>query len=253
MKLGAQLYSVRKMLQSEEDIRATFKKISQIGYENVQLSGACPMDAHILRDISEEHSLPIVCTHSSLDRIVNDTEALINDHKTFGCSVIGLGAMKKELRKSYEGLKEFLAMLEEPVKRIHDAGLDFAYHNHAFEFDILEDGVSKAYDIMLDTCEDWHFILDTYWVSFANHDPIEYIHKVGSKRLMNIHFKDLANDENRSICACGDGVLDFTSIFNACVEENVVNVLVEQDNAVDAPDMFDEMTRSFKHLRPIIK
>ena len=253
MKLGAQLFSVRKKLQCEEDIRSTFKTIKDIGYENVQLSGACPMDANILREISEENALPIVCTHSPLDRIIGDTDALIAEHKIFGCSVIGLGAMKKELRSSYEGLKEFFALLEEPVKKIQDAGLNFAYHNHAFEFDILNDGVSKAYDIMLETCESWHFILDTYWVSFAKHDPIEYIHKVGAKRLKNIHFKDLAKNEERSICACGDGVLDFSAIYEACVEEGVKNVLVEQDNAVEAPDMFAEMAKSFSHLRPIVK
>jgi hypothetical protein len=33
---------------------------------------------------------------------------------------------------------------------------------------------------------------------------------------------------------------------------DVQNVLVEQDNAVDTPDAFAEMAKSFAHLRPIV-
>ena len=44
MKLGAQLFSVRSFLKTEEDLKETFAKIKSIGYENVQLSGAPQMD-----------------------------------------------------------------------------------------------------------------------------------------------------------------------------------------------------------------
>ena len=80
MKLGAQLFSVRTFTQTAEELRATFHKIKEIGYENVQLSGAGPIAAETVREISLETGLPIVCTHSPFDRIVNDTDALIADH-----------------------------------------------------------------------------------------------------------------------------------------------------------------------------
>jgi len=60
MKLGAQLYSVRSFLQTEEDLKATFLKIKAIGYENVQLSGGPRMDAQFLKSVSDEVGLPIV-------------------------------------------------------------------------------------------------------------------------------------------------------------------------------------------------
>jgi sugar phosphate isomerase/epimerase len=106
---------------------------------------------------------------------------------------------------------------------------------------------------MLEKCPDWKFLLDTYWVEFAGYSAVEYAQKVGGARLTNIHFKDLAKDEKRSICACGQGTLDFTSIYNKCVELGVENVLVEQDNAADLGDPMDQMQLSFNHLRPIIK
>ena len=252
MKLGAQLFSVRTFTQNAEDLRATFEKIKQIGYENVQLSGAGPIPADTVRAISEETALPIVCTHSSYDRIVNDTDALIADHVTFGCPVIGLGAMPKELRESTEGLEKLLADLSEPVKKIRAAGLNFAYHNHAFEFAALPNTKEIVYDMMLERCSDWHFIMDTYWVEFAGRSATEYITKIGTERLVNIHFKDMAKNEERSICPCGEGVLDFAKIFDVCQKIGVQNVLVEQDNAVKSPDAFADMATSFRHLRPIV-
>lgn len=251
MKLGAQLYSVRTYLKTEEDLRKTFQKIKAIGYEAVQLSGAAPMPAEYLREVSGESGLPIVCTHMPFDRIVNETEALIAEHKTFGCPVIGLGSMPKDYRGSREGLETFLNLLKTPVQKILDSGLHFAYHNHNFEFESLDGGL--LFDEMLERCTGWQFILDTYWVEFAGHSAVEYIGKVGGDRLPNIHFKDMAKDEKRSICSCGSGVLDFSAIYAKCREVGVKNVLVEEDNAVEKEDPFSEMGNSFRHLRTIVK
>lgn len=251
MKLGAQLYSVRNFLQNETDLKNTFLRIREIGYENVQLSGAAPLPAEVILDASLASGLPIACTHTPLNRILEETEQVIREHRTFGCSVIGLGSMPSAYRGSREGLDAFLKEMERPVRNILDAGLHFAYHNHAFEFDTFENG-DCAYDIMLEDLPQWHFIMDTYWVEYAGRSALDYIRKIGTDRLMNIHFKDMARDERRSICACGDGCLDFQSLFDACLEVGVQNVLVEQDNAAQAADPLGEMERSFRHLRPII-
>ena len=253
MKLGAQLFSVRNLTKTPADIRTTFEKIAAIGYENVQLSGAGPIDPYELKDIVDGTGLPIVCTHVAYKALIEDTERLIREHRIFDCSVIGLGSMPGAFRGSREGLENFFEEISPAVKTIQDAGLTFAYHNHAFEFEKIPDSERTVYDIMLDRCPDWNFILDTYWVEFAGYSAIEYIEKVGGARLQNIHFKDMANDEKRSICPCGSGTLDFQTIYQACKSIGVKNVLVEQDNAANTPDPLAEMQKSFTHLHPIIK
>ena len=122
MKLGAQLFSLRDFIKTPEDIRTTFQRVKAMGFENVQFSGGGPIDAHELKAISEETGLDIVCTHSSFDRILNDTEALIEEHKIFGCPVIGLGSMPKEYRKGEKDLMSFFEDLKEPVQKILDSG-----------------------------------------------------------------------------------------------------------------------------------
>lgn len=253
MKLGAQLYSVRNATQTPEELDQTFARLSAMGYENVQLSGVGAIEPERLRDISAKYGLPIVCTHSPYNRIIGDTEALIREHRIYGSPVIGLGSMPKNMRKGgREALDFFLSELAEPVQRIREAGLNFAYHNHAFEFTMLPEGEENAYDLMLRLCTDWQFIMDTYWVEYARHSAVEYVKKIGAHRLINIHFKDMADNEKRSICPCGKGTLDFAAIFEACRAVGVENVLVEQDNAPESPDAFADMEFSFRHLRPIV-
>ena len=251
MLLCAQLYSVRTAAQTPEGIEATFEKIQKIGYEGVQVSGIGQIDAERLRDISKKTNLPIVCTHSPFDRIVNDTDELIKEHKIYGCPVVGLGYLPRQYQGSKANLDTFLKLIEGPARKIKSAGLDFAYHNHHFEFAPLPDSDKVIFDVMLEDCPDWTFIVDTYWVEYAGRSAVEYMKKVGAERLNNVHYKDMAPD--RSICACGLGTIDFKAITDACVELGVQNALVEQDNAVDFPDMFEQMEISFKNLRGKIK
>lgn len=248
MKLGAQLYSVRTFLQTEEELKNTFIKIKNIGYENVQLSGAPQMDAYFLKTVSEETALPIVCTHSPYDRIIGDTEALINEHKIFGCSVIGLGSMPKDMRGTKEGMDKFFAELEAPVKKIKAVGLDFAYHHHSFEFDKFTDYNGFAFDF-IEEKQDWSIILDTYWIEYAGRSAVDYIKRIGGERLKNVHFKDMKGNETRDICHCGEGILDFRAIADICRSIGVENVLVEQDNATKTDDPFMEMKLSYDYLK----
>ena len=253
MKLGAQLYSLREFTKTPEDLEKTILKCKEMGYENVQFSGVAAMTPEIWAEISKRTGMDIVCTHSAFDRIVNDTDALIAEHKIFSCPVIGLGSMPGEFRGTLEGFERFLAVMEEPVKKIEAAGMHFAYHNHAFEFEPLPDSEDCVYDIMLERCPTWHMILDTGWVQFAGRSAEEYIERIGGERLQNVHFKEFKCADSKTICPCGEGFSDFASIVAACEKVGVTNALVEQDNACTKEDPFGEMERSAKHLLPLIK
>ena len=251
MKLGAQFYSIRDNTTTPEDLRRSFKAMRDIGYDIVQMSAICPIEPELLKSYSDEFALPIVCTHSSFDRIVNDTDLLIKEHKIYGCPTIGLGAMPQEYQKDAEGLKTFIEILKAPIKKIRDAGLRFAYHNHAFEFEKI-DGKLK-YDILIDELPDLDFIIDTYWVKYAGYDYLEYIEKIGPDRIRNVHFKDMLTEPKGEICHCGKGVIDFAPVVALCDRLGIVNALVEQDNAPDTGDSFEQMKLSYKSLKSFFK
>ncbi len=254
MKLGAQLYSLNQFTKTPEDLTETILKCKAIGYENVQFSAVPNMGAEVWARISKETGMDIVCTHSPFDRIINDTEALIEEHKIFGCPIIGLGWMPNEYHGSWENFSKCLPLFETAVAKIEAAGLHFAYHNHAFEFDKFSDADFCMMDYIIDKLPDWYLILDTGWVKYAGQDQVALIERIGGKRLQCIHFKEFTDAESwEHICACGEGFSDFASITAACKRVGVENVLVEQDNACQKDDPFGEMEKSYRHLAPFFK
>ena len=247
MKLGAQFYSIRDNTQTPEDLYRAFKEIKSIGYEIVQMSAICDIDPKLLKSYSDEFALPITCTHSPYDRIINDTDALINEHKIYGCPTIGLGYMPNEYHG--DGIYKFIDTLREPLRKIKAAGLDFAYHNHAFEFESVDGKL--IYDILIDELPELSFIVDTYWIKYAGYDFIEYVNRLGADRIKNVHFKDMKTDPKGEICPCGEGVIDFAPLIKLCDEMGIENALVEQDNAPDSGNSIGEMKKSYENLKSL--
>ncbi len=252
MKLGAQLFSLRTECDTPERLYNALKRVKQIGFDIAQASAICEIEGERLRSFIDEISLPITCTHRSFKEITEETDKCIEFHKTIGCPVVGLGAMPVEYRESYDGLKKFAEAIREPVKKIRDAGLRFAYHNHAFEFDMLDGGV-RIYDYMLDEMPEIDFIHDVYWSTYAGEDPKKYIRRLALEgRMTDIHFKDMKTAPNGPICPCGDGIINFSELAQLCRELKIENIQIEQDNAPELGDPFAQMKKSFKHLKTII-
>ena len=59
MKIGAQLFTVRDFTKTLDDFAETLKKIADIGYTTVQVSGTCPFEAEWLRDRLKETGLSL--------------------------------------------------------------------------------------------------------------------------------------------------------------------------------------------------
>ena len=159
--------------------------------------------------------------------------------------------MPKAYRASLEAFREAKRILAEPIKKITDAGLRFAYHNHAFDF-IAADGV-KFYDFLFDEIPDADFIPDVYWMKYADEDALAWLEKLfRANRVKNVHFKDMKTEPQGEICACGDGITDFVPMAKLCKKYGVENIYVEQDNAVETGNPFAEMKKSYDFLDKIV-
>jgi len=248
MIIGAQMYSVRDMAKNPIEIDAAFKRLKEIGYTAVQASGLGPITPEELRDISQKYSLPIVVTHTNTERLLKETQAVIDEHKTFGCKNIGVGYMPGNYHGSIEGFRQFAADFSPVARLIAENGMQFHYHNHDFEFAEFEG--KCGFDVLIEATEkdNWHFILDTFWVEYAGKNVIEYINKL-SGRLSNVHLKDMqVLDGKRTMCPVGKGTLDFSEILSAFEKAGTQYAHVEQDNASDFGNPFDQLEISYKNL-----
>ncbi len=105
MKLGITLYNFHSIIDSFEDLDSVLAKLSEIGVEVVQVSGIGKLDNYEVAKYCKKHNMEVCLTHVPLERILEDTDALIQEHKALGCNTIGLGWSPEKYR-SVEGSRE---------------------------------------------------------------------------------------------------------------------------------------------------
>jgi len=242
--VGAQLYTVRKQMQKPKDIEKTLTCIAQIGYEYIQCSGF-PYEAAWMRELCDSLGLKVRLTHGS--DILGDTENVIKNHKILGCPYVGVGGMGKEYR-SAEGARQFLKDFTPAMEKLHEAGLKFQYHNHAWEFQRF--GGERFYDILVGESDPalMGFTLDTYWAHYAGMD-VPALARGMKGRIDVCHYKDmvLVNDREQRFAAIGDGNMCWEAIAAAFEEAGCQYAFIEQDDCYDK-DPVEELGRSWRYL-----
>lgn len=246
-RIGAQFYTIREFCKDAESLRESMKKVAEIGYKTVQISGVGPIPPETIREYADEFGLEILVTHRPADEYENHLDELIRYHKVLGCKYAGLGCFSGE--HSMEGAKVFVEKYKPIAKKLAENGITFMYHNHALEF-YKENGVSIM-DYMIENTDpdNFKFLVDTYWVATAGVDVVEFLEKLGSRAPI-VHFKDrkacLGWDPHATMCEVGEGNLNWDKIIATCEKIGTEYALVEQDKCECDP--FDALKTSYDYL-----
>lgn len=243
MKIGAQLYTVRNFCQTQEDFSETLKKVAEIGYKTVQVSGTCEYDPKWLSDELKKNGLQCVITHIAKDKLLEDAKQVALDHQVFDCDYIGLGGY------SFNGLEEELKEFSKSFTPVADAikqqGKYFMYHNHSREFQKVNGKIILEHLAEQFPADMMGFTLDTYWVQFAGADPAYWIERLAS-RVPCIHLKDQTFDQKMAVI--GEGNINFDRVFLSAEQAGTKYMLVEQDNC-NGENPFDCLKRSYEFLK----
>ena len=246
--LAAQLYSVRQSTQTLADIAETFKKISDIGYTAVQISGFGPVDPAEVGKLVSDAGLTVAATHVNWDRFVNETDAVIEEHKLWSCRHAALGGLALEYH-SLEGLKRFLDELGPVAEKLAAEGLDLSYHNHAHE--LIKYGEKTWLEMLYEQADPKHLKaeIDTYWIQAGGGDPAAWVARC-KRRMPIVHLKDMIYCEDRTqrFAEIGQGNMNWTSILAACKDAGVEWYAVEQDDCYGR-DPFECLAVSYHNLK----
>lgn len=247
-KIGAQYYTLREFAKNIEDFDETCRKVKEIGYKIVQISGT-PLKAAEMKEVLDKYDLKVVTTHRGFDDFKNNLAEIMDYNRTLGCELCGVGSMPNEYR-SGEGVVKFIKETNEIAKELKKEGLFFGYHNHAFEFAKFDGKLMMDRLIEETDPESVKFIVDTYWLQFGGQDPADFIRNLG-ERAMAIHFKDyhINPDKNFGVemCEVGEGNLNWDEIIKACDDVGAKWALVEQD--ICNRDPFESMKMSYEYLK----
>lgn len=251
-QIAAQLFTVRDFMKNKEEFQQTIKKLYDIGYRAVQISGLGFNNYKFIKETLDQYDMQVCATHIGYDRMQNDFDNVVKEHKYYNCAYVGLGMMPQEYMKDKASIKGFAKEFSELGRKFKDEGLNLIYHNHNLEFERFDE-YKTAMDILFEETdpETVGFELDTFWVQAGGADSVKWIYKL-DERMDVIHFKDMAIKESKQVMAeVGEGNLEWPAIIKACDDTNVKWAAVEQD--ICQRDPFESLKISYDNIYKMIE
>ncbi|NPV06998.1 MAG: sugar phosphate isomerase/epimerase [Anaerolineae bacterium] len=248
--IAAQLYTVRDHMKTRDEIATSLAKVREAGYRAVEMAGLGPLTAPEWKGLLDREGLTACSSHTAMDRIQTDLEAVIEEHRLWGAEQVNIPSMPQHYRdQGQEGFRRFAREASELGRRLGDAGLRLGYHNHSFEF--VRFGPHTGMHLILENSDprDLMAQIDTYWVQHGGGDPAAWIRLVKG-RIPVVHVKDMVIADGGQVFAeVGEGNLNWPAIMDACRYAGVRWYVVEQDRT--RRDPFESLAISYEYLKKL--
>jgi sugar phosphate isomerase/epimerase len=252
--IGVQLYTVRNVIL--DNPAQVLKKIEEIGYREVELVWAS-MDK-IWAELKKTSLKPVSVHLDSqlfLPEKKSELDEAFHKAKERGFEYAVYPAVPRPDRQNgADFFKSMAEKLADAGSKCHKLGLQFCYHNHAFDFRRL--GSTTPLEILMSgTSRDTLALeADIFWVSVAGHDPVEFL-KSYAGRIPMLHLKNKAEgmgvqfNENVPPSAfreVGRGSLDVPAILSTAKAIGAKHFFVEQDQTPGDP--LESLRASYSYL-----
>ena len=259
-EIGIQIYTLRDEIANdgleitmEMVAAAGYKLIEPFGYENKKYLGKTPAEFKALIEsfgmrIPSIHSVMELSSAGGKEDMINNMKITADDAKATGAEYMVWAYLKPEDRTSMDDYKRHIETFNKFSEICKEVGIQFAYHNHDFEFIPFEGETEKPYElIMKETDSDLvKFELDLYWVRKAGQDPVEWFKK-DPGRFHLWHVKDMY-PEDQHFAPLGIGDTDFKRIFAERETSGMKYFFVEQDAARPGKNHLNNIKISWNYL-----
>ena len=261
--IGLHLNSVRNEMAM--DAENTLRAISEVGYKQIELGSTMDADetVRIARDLGMEVNSAFFNWKTIVapdEPDVPTVEAVVEKAAELELKYLVFGYIGKGHRESVEKFKEYADLASEAGAVCRKADIQLCYHNHAFEFKPLEEGVTGM-DIFI---ERFHqdlikFELDVFGAKIAGMKPIRLLKQLEG-RVAQVHLCDIKKgftkqfDESKipeeTYEEFGPGVMPFGKIIEACIETGVEQCHIEQPHS---PNPLKSITSSYEQIHELAK
>jgi len=205
--------------------------------------------------------LALHSTHFEWDSVVkpkddgmSDFMKIVEKAKRERLSHLVIPYLQGEVRETLDDYKRLAANFNKAAVKAKDAGIQLAYHNHAFEFEPKEGG-KTGYDVFMQEFDTaMKFEVDVFWVKVGGVEPADLIRKLKG-RVSQLHLKDLkagltlpeyGGVPDDAFQELGDGIIPMEPILDAAKAAGVEYCHVEQDQS---PDPIASIRQSMAYLR----
>ena len=262
--VGIQLYAVNAAMQ--QDPAGTLKKIREIGFGEVETAGFGKLSAREFRKLLDDAGL--VCPSGHLPFDTDNLGATFDDAHALGAHYVASGSLRSSLRPppgptpamTLDEAKQTAELANRIGEKAKQAGLQYAYHNHDFEF--ADQGGTICYDILLRETDPQlvKFEIDCGWMVVGGRNPIDYFKKYPN-RFPLIHVKDFLPPSDKAADAgsapahpgaeLGRGMIDYKPIFAAAEKAGLQHYFAEQEGPFVRMSQLQAAQQAYAYLHSI--
>lgn len=251
--LAIQLYTIRDAVS--DDLEKALEQLAALGFTKLEIYGYngtfFGKSRTEFQTILQQTGLKVISSHHTTGMLHKDEGTLLDgwEKSVEDLHFIGSEYMvcsyifpEERILENYKKLPE---LFEKSGEITQKAKIQFAYHNHDFEFEKLEDH-KTIYDFILEnTSSDLvKMELDLYWISKAGLDPLAYFEKHPG-RFPLWHVKDMKAG-TKDFTETGNGTINFKRIFSAREKAGLKHWFLEQDSS--DKDIFESILISKKYI-----
>ena len=150
--LGLQLYSVRGLMK--EDFAGTLTKVAAIGFKEVEFAGLFDKSPKDVRALLDKSGLTSPSSHVDWATVDTKLPETLETAKILGQEFIIVPYVGEAERKQPDIWKKAVDLFNKAGKECQNAGIQFAYHQHSFEFVPSESlGGKLPYDYLLENTD----------------------------------------------------------------------------------------------------
>lgn len=259
--IGLQLYTVRT--EMERNFEGTLEKVAAIGYKEVEFAGYFEHTPGDVRRILEENGLIAPSVHVDYQSLESKWQQVVETATIVGHKYIVNSMVDIHLLGEPDVWKHAADTFNRAGEVSKKAGIQFAYHNHFFEF--IPSNGKMPYDILLEECDPElvKMEMDFCWIASVAQNPLLYFQRYPG-RFPLVHVKQLrklpvrAPDDETSlilfertlpdITEVGHGVINWTDIFSQSTLAGIQHFFVEHDSP-QSP--FDSIQTSYEYLQKL--
>lgn len=230
--IGLQLYTIRD--EVSKNLSSTLEKIARIGYNSVEAAGYAKRKFYGLKPaefkkLLNSFGMELHSTHSSISPDIAD--AVIEDTVEAGIPYLVMPWLAPDQRTSLDSYKKLADDFNVIGEKCKNAGITFAYHNHDFEFQMIDGQI--PYNLLIDNTEKdlVKMQLDLYWIVKAGFNPIDYFEKYPG-RFELWHIKDMDDTKAAKNIEVGRGIIDFETLLKYKEKAGMRYFFIELDNCV---------------------
>lgn len=267
--IGIQLYSVRDLIKGTNQLGEAsttyievLKKLGKMGYtgteaagynngkfynrtpeefkKDIETAGLKVLSSHCTKQLSSDE-----LSSGDFSESLKWWDECIAAHKAAGMTYIV--TPWADVPKTVKDLKTYCEYYNEIGKRCKENGMLYGYHNHAHEFQKVEDQVVMLDYMIENTDPEYVFYeMDVYWVVIGKNSPVDYFNKYPG-RFKVLHIKDL-REVGQS------GMVGFDAIFKNTDTAGVQHIIVEVEK-YSTPNIEKSVQESIDYLlnAPFVK